>query len=75
MPKHNQYRRLASANRRIAETRERIGLQKARVLELQGRPECAIAVQLLPTLDRALRLMTLSRAKLIRRLVNLPHYT
>jgi hypothetical protein len=32
-------------------------------------------VQLLRTLDRALRLMTYDRAKLIRRLVNWPHYT
>jgi hypothetical protein len=73
MSKHNQYRRLASSNRRIAQTRERIELQKARLLEMQGRPECATAVQLLRTLDRALRLMTHSRAKLIKRLRNLPH--
>jgi len=75
MSKDDQYRRLASSNRRIAETRERIELQKARVLELQDRPECATAVQLLRTLDHALRLMTHSRAKLIRRLMNWPHYT
>ena len=57
------------------ETRERIELQKARALELQGQPECGTTVQLLRTLDHALRLMLHNRAKLIRQLMNWPHYT
>jgi hypothetical protein len=72
MVKDEYYRRLASANRRIADARERVDQQKARILELNGRPECGNAVVVLRTLDRSLRLMIQHRAVLVRQLVHWP---
>jgi hypothetical protein len=72
MVKDAYYRRLARANRRIADARERIDEQKARVLELAGRPECGDATSVLRRLDHSLRLMTHQRALLVRQLMNWP---
>ena len=72
MVKDEYYRRLAGANRRIADARERVDQQKARVLELNGRPECGSAVVVLRRLDRSLRLMIQHRAVLVRQLVHWP---
>ena len=70
--KEKYYRRLASANRRIVDARDRIDLQKALVIELSGRRERRDAVVLLRALKRSLRLMLYQRALLIRQLMNWP---
>jgi hypothetical protein len=68
MLKEDYYRQLASANRRIADARERLEQQKTRVLQLEGRA-CSEAVRFLRILDKSVRLMIQHRAVLIRQLV------
>jgi hypothetical protein len=68
MLKEDYYRQLASANRRIAEARERLEQQKTRVLQFEGRA-CSEAVRFLRVLDESVRLMIQQRSMLIRRLV------
>lgn len=70
MHEHDRYRGLAAANLMIVHARERVDEQKARVLELNGRPECGEAVKILRSLDRSLRRMLRGRAALIKQLMN-----
>jgi hypothetical protein len=68
------YRQLASFNRRIADGRERVAVQKARVLELKGRPAYGDAEGLLRVLERSLQLMIQYRAMLLDELMSWPDY-
>ena len=68
--KEDFYRRLACCNRHVAEGRDRIADQKARVLEY---PECGAGVELLRILDRSLRLLIQRRNLLLEQLNNWPH--
>ena len=71
MHQDDRYRGLATANLLIVHARERVDVQKARVLELNGRPvECGEAVKILRSLDRSLRRMLRGRAVLIKQLMN-----
>ena len=72
MHKDDYYRRLANANLLIMRARERIDEQKARVLELNGHPECGQAVKILRSLDRSLKRMLRARAIIIRQLMTWP---
>jgi hypothetical protein len=66
------YQQLASFNRRIADGRERIAVQKARVLELKGRPVYGDAKGLLRVLERSLQLMIQYQAVLPDELMSGP---
>jgi hypothetical protein len=70
MHKDDCYRGLATANLLIVHARERVDEQKARVLELNGGPECDEAVRTLRSLDRSLKRMLRGRAVLIRQLMS-----
>jgi hypothetical protein len=61
-------------NRRIADGRERVAVQKARVLELKGRPAYGDAEGLLRVLERSLQLMIQYRAMLLDELMSWPDY-
>ena len=70
MHQDDLYRGLATANLLIVHARERVDEQKARVLALNGRPECGEAVKILRSLGRSLRRMLRGRAVLIKQLMN-----
>ena len=72
MSKDDYYRKLAAANLRIAEGRDRLEAQKNRVLAGADQPSCHQDVVVLRAFERSLRLMIRSRAVLIERLMKWP---
>jgi len=74
MSKDECYRRLASANRLIAEGRDRVSLQKERVIARADLPNFGESVRLLRLLERSLELMIQSRTMLVRQLMYWPNY-
>jgi len=74
MFQHASYRQLASFNRRIVDGRQRVAVQRARVVELKGRPAYAGALGLLRVLERSLHLMIQYRAMLLDELMTWPDY-
>jgi len=63
------YRQLATMNRHIVESRDRVDQQKRRVLALADLPDCGDAVLLLRELQCALRQLTYRRNILVRQLI------
>jgi len=74
MSKDECYRRLASANRLIAEGRDRVSLQKERVIARADLPNFGESVRLLRLLERSLELMIQSRTMLVRQLMYWSNY-
>lgn len=74
MLQNASYRQLASFNRRIVDGRERVAVQKARVLELKGRVAYGDAEGLLRVLEGSLQLMIQYRAMLLDELMRWPDY-
>jgi len=73
MSKDECYRRLASANRLIAEGRDRVSLQKERVIARADLPNFGEGVRLLRLLECSLQLMIQSRAMFIKQLMYWPN--
>jgi hypothetical protein len=67
MQKHAAYRELAKFNRRIAEGRDRVALQRSRVVESSERG-CGDPAGLLSVLERSLRAKIQYRAMLMKEL-------
>lgn len=63
------YRQLATMNRQIVESRDRVDHQKRRVLALADLPDCGAAVVLLRELQGDLRQLTYRRNRLVRQLI------
>jgi len=69
MRKHATYRELAKFNRRIVEGRDRVAVQRARVVERQHRPGCGDPEGLLRVFERSLQVKIQYRAMLIKELM------
>lgn len=67
MQKHATYRELAKFNRRIAEGRDRVAVQRARLVDADGRG-CGDPEGLLSVLERSLAAKIQYRALLMREL-------
>jgi hypothetical protein len=69
MPKRADYRELAKCNRRIAEGRDRVALQRARVAERKNRAGGCDPEELLRVFERSLEAKIQYRAMLMKVLI------
>jgi hypothetical protein len=74
LTKDGYYRKLAALNRQIAEGRERIKLQEARVIRTEQRESHGESVWLLRNLEWSLQLLVQSRAMIVEQLMRWPNY-
>jgi hypothetical protein len=74
MLEHTDYRKFATFNRLIADTRARLEHQKERVLVRADEPDGCTAAKHLRQLQCSLRLMTHCRSALIRQLIKSPSW-